>query len=196
MNKGINEEYWQIIWEKFKSGDKDAFQTIYNEFVDVLFSYGMRITSDRDLLKDSIQDLFLDVYTYGGKLRQPQFLEYYLYKSLKRIIIKKLTERNRYTSIQEVTDSFELKFSIEDKILDDNSEENLKLLQKEISNLDSAKRELLFLKFNSAMTYEEIGKLLNIKPDTAKKQVHRALKNIRKNFADAVIFFVTTCYKT
>jgi len=193
LDARIDAEYWQIIWEKFKSGDRDAFQTIYNEFVDVMFSYGSRITSDRDLLKDAIQDLFIDIYTYGGKLRQPQLLEYYLFKSLKRIIIKKLKEKNRYLSIQEIPDTFKITFSVEERILDDDLDKELKLLQKEISCLDSAKRELLFLKFNSGMTYEEIGNFLNMKPDTVKKQVYRILKHIRKNFKEEVIVFYAIC---
>jgi len=196
LDTRIDAEYWQMIWEKFKSGDRDAFQTIYNEFVDVMFSYGSRITSDRDLLKDAIQDLFIDIYTYGGKLRQPQLLEYYLFKSLKRIIIKKLKEKNRYLSLQEIPDTFTITFSVEERILNDELEKELKYLQEEISGLDSSKRELLFLKFNSGMTYEEIGNLLNMKPDTVKKQVYRVLKHIRKKFKEEVIVLFIVCSTT
>ncbi len=58
-------EYWQIIWDKFKSGDQKAFEIIYNEYVDVLYAYGSKMTSDKSLVEDSIQDLFIDIYTYN-----------------------------------------------------------------------------------------------------------------------------------
>ena len=58
-------EYWQGIWEKFKYGDQKAFEIIYNEYVDVLFAYGSKITCDKSLVEDSIQDLFIDIYTYN-----------------------------------------------------------------------------------------------------------------------------------
>jgi hypothetical protein len=43
VNNSADKEYWQLLWDKFKAGDKKAFETIYNEFVDVLFDYGAKI---------------------------------------------------------------------------------------------------------------------------------------------------------
>ena len=34
------------MWNKFRDGDREAFKTNYNEFIDVLFAYGSRITSN------------------------------------------------------------------------------------------------------------------------------------------------------
>lgn len=193
MKKRIDAEYWQLIWKNFKGGDRDAFKTIYNEFIDALYSYGSRITNDKDLVKDSIQDLFLDIYTYGSTLRQPELLEFYLYKSLKRQIIRKLLEKNKYTSDTEMLDNFTLKFSIEDEVFDETTDSQLKKLQEIITGLDKSKRELLFLKFNSGLTYNEIGKLLDIKSNTAKKQVYRILKDIRKKLNGNFMVLLALC---
>lgn len=193
MKKRIDAEYWQLIWKNFKGGDRDAFKTIYNEFIDALYSYGSRITNDKDLVKDSIQDLFLDIYTYGSTLRQPELLEFYLYKSLKRQIIRKLLEKNKYTSDTEMLDNFTLKFSIEDEVFDETTDSQLKKLQEIITGLDKSKRELLFLKFNSGLTYNEIGKLLDIKSNTAKKQVYRILKDIRKKLNGNFMLLLALC---
>ena len=191
MNNRIDAEYWQLIWTNFKAGDRNAFKTIYNEYVDALYSYGSRITDDNNLLEDSIQDLFLDVYTYGSTLRKPESIEFYLFKSLKRIIIRKLIEKNRYSSVKESSEDFNLRIAIEDEIFDDETELALKKLQVEISKLVPLKRELLFLKFNSGLTYKEIGKLLNIKPNTVKKQVYRVLDQLRKKMGnDMIVLFI------
>jgi len=171
-------EYWQIIWEKFRSGDPSAFETIYNEFVDVLFSYGSRITSHRALVEDAIQDVFIDIYSYGSVLRKPESLEYYLFKTLKRIIYKKLKEKYRFTHPEQLVEQFDLKFPVEEAE-QEISDENLIKLKTELQHLDVKKRELLFLKFNSGLTYKEIGKLIGLSPDAAKKQVYRLLKNLR-----------------
>lgn len=196
MDKRIDTEYWQLVWNKFKSGDKIAFKTIYNEFSDSLFSYGARITTDRELLKDSIQDLFINVYSYGSNLRNPELLEFYLYKTLKRIIIKKLVDKKQFSSIQESPSVFDLKFSIEDQKIGDEEDLTIKVLQKEISDLKPSKRELLFLKFNSNLTYVEIGKLLDLKPNTVKKQVYRILKHLRRKIGAEIAVFFAMCYRT
>ncbi len=179
MDSLADKEYWQIIWKKFRAGDRGAFETIYNEFVDVLFSYGARITTDRALLEDSIQDLFLDICRYGSGLRKPESLEYYLFKTLKRIIYRKLKEKYRFTHPDQVVEQFDLVFSLEEAS-EDHTEEQLLQLREELRQLDAQKRELLFLKFNSGLTYKEMGKLLHLHPNTVKKQVYRLLSAIRK----------------
>lgn len=191
--KSTEREYWQLVWEKFRNGDREAFKTIYSEFIDSLFAYGSKITYDKELLKDAIQDLFIDIYTYGSKLRQPELLEFYLFKSLKRNIIKKSKETQRFTSTKELLEKFNLEFTIEEEVFGDDSDKKLLALQKEISNLNSQKKELLFLKFNSGLNYEEIGKILDIKPDTAKKQVHRLLKHIREKLDTTFVELFTIC---
>ena len=195
MKTPSEREYWQLIWDKFKSGDRNAFETIYSEYIDTLFAYGARLTSDRYLLEDSIQDLFIDIYTYKSGLRNPDFLEYYLFKSLKRNIFRKLKDRNRFDHSDSVKEEFDLKFSIEEYKyeIDD---ERLRSLQKEVQNLSARQRELIYLKFNSGLTYNEIGKLLDLKPDTVKKQVYRLLKQIRTKVGQIGLELFVLCFRT
>jgi RNA polymerase sigma factor (sigma-70 family) len=183
VEKNISDkDYWKLVWDNFKAGDRTSFEIIYNEFADVLFAYGSRITSDKELLKDSIQDVFIDIYKYGSELRKPESLEFYLFKSLKRNIIRKIKEAR----LTEDMTSFELKFNLEEEVIPDENE-RLLLLQKLVQSLDSSQRELLFLKFNGGLTYPEIGKLLNLKPDTVKKQVYRLLSYLRSEIGRDII---------
>ena len=186
MDSLADKEYWEFIWEKFRSGDRRAFETIYNEFADTLFSYGSRITEDRALVSDAIQDLFVDIYRYSPSLRNPGSLEYYLFKTLKHIIYKKLKEKSRYSYHDQINETFDLSFSIEDPGRE-LKEEHLKILQKEVRDLDDKKRELLFLKFNSGLTYKEMGNLLSINPDTVKKQVQRIIKLLRGKIEKKIV---------
>lgn len=184
--------YWQSIWDKFKSGDRKAFEIIYKEFIDVLFAYGSKLSSDKLMIEDSIQDLFLDIYTYNTKLRKIESLEFYLLKSLKRIIIRKLKEVNRFSHPEQ----FDLFFTFENE-KGDQIEQKLEHLQNELKNLDAKKRELIFLKFNSGLTYVEIGKLLDMKPDTVKKQITRLLRYLRTDMEkEYLIPFLFLCFIT
>jgi len=146
----------------------------------------MRLTKDKALLEDAIQDVFINAYSYGKSLRKPESLEYYLFKTLKRIILKKLKEKNRLNQPEEMNTQFDLKFTIEESN-QEISEEQLIKLQQELLKLDTKKRELLFLKFNSGLTYKEMGQLLNLSPDAVKKQVYRLLKYIREKLGERFI---------
>jgi len=197
VNHRGDKEYWQFIWDKFRNGDSNAFETIYDEFIDVLFAYGFKITDNRALLEDAIQDVFINIYTYGKKLRHPELLEFYLFKTLKRNIIRKKKENRLFKITSDPACEFELKFPLEDFEADMRQKENrLQFLYDEIQNLDAKKKELLFLRFNSGLTYVEIGKLLNMKPDTAKKQVKRIIHYLQKNMHKKIIGLFTLCYKT
>jgi RNA polymerase sigma factor (sigma-70 family) len=187
-------EYWQIIWNKFRAGDRGAFETIYTEFVDALYSYGSRITSHRALLEDAIQDVFVDLYTYGPGLRKPESLEYYLFKTLKRIIYRKLKEKYRFSHPEQLVEQFDLKFSLEET-REEIPDGLLKQCQEELLNLDVKKRELLFLKFNSGLTYKEIGELLNCRADTVKKQVHRILKFLKAKLGEDFLELFVFCFR-
>jgi RNA polymerase sigma factor (sigma-70 family) len=199
LNVGIdNRDHWKIVWEKFKTRDRQAFDEIYQEFADLLFAYGTKITTDRELLKDCIQDLFVDLYRYNQNLNTPEYLEFYLFKSLRRLIIKRLKKENRLSSFSEnEPSSFDLKFDLEDDLIQNESENaRLKSLQQLLQNLDPQKRELLFLRFNSGLSYIEIGQLLDLKPDTVKKQVYRLLDYMRENFGAQLMELLTICFRT
>jgi RNA polymerase sigma factor (sigma-70 family) len=191
-----NKDYWQLVWFKFKAGDRGSFEEIYNEFADNLFAYGSKITTDRELLKDCIQDLFIDIYKYSPNLKNPELLEYYLYKSLKHLIIKKLQKDKRLQDVGTEYYSFDFVFSAEaDWFTDEFQNEQIELLQKALKTLDDKKRELLFLKFNSGLNYNEIGDLLSMKPETVKKQVYRILQYLRENFGSKILEMFYVCYK-
>lgn len=189
--------YWQKVWKRFNTGDREAFEEIYEEFVDVLFDYGTKITSDRDLLKDCIHDLFISLYKYRKNLVNPEYIEFYLIKSLRRNIVRQLKrERKLNPIVEKELVSFNLKFDLEDQIFRKDSVDNqLKSLSNIISELDNYKRELLYLKFHSGLNYREIGTLLNIKPDTAKKQIYRLLDDLREKYGNKLMELLYVCYR-
>lgn len=176
--------YWQKVWLRFNAGDRDAFEEIYQEFVDVLYDFGLKISSNGELVQDAIHDLFINLYKYRKNLTTPEYLEYYLFKSLRRNIVRQLKKERQFSSINENESvEFKLKFDIEEQVFDQESNDiQLRSLQKLLADLDTNKRELLYLKFNSGLNYREIGDLLGIKPDTAKKQIYRLIDDLNKRF--------------
>lgn len=192
-----NKEYWQLAWFKFKIGDRNSFEEIYNEFVDQLYAYGAKITTDKELLKDCIHDIFLDLYRYNLKLKNPELLGFYLYKSLKRSIIKKIQKEKRLESIHPQYNSFELTFFSETEAFQDEGKTGLnESLARILKTLDEKKRELLFLKFESELSYNEIGDLLDMKPDTVKKQVYRILNYLHDKLGSKIMELFFLCCRT
>jgi len=180
---------WLRVWNRFRSGDRYAFSEIYEEFADVLFAYGSKITHDRELLKDCIQDLFYNLHAYNIHLKHPEYLEFYLFRSLKNDIIRKVRKNfNEASLTDEGMFQFDLKFQIEQDSNDMESDEiRIEALRKILLNIDPQKRELLFLKFSTGLNYSEIGELVGMNPDAVKKQVYRTLDSLRNKFGDKLL---------
>lgn len=185
MNKRFNKtECWSECWLAFKKGDMDAFHKIYVNFFDKLYAYGTKLTNDSAVLEDCIQELFLELYTKRKKLVEPDNLEFYLLKSLKLSIYQKHRKQSKIVNYElneerNVDSGFEFVLEIIQK--ENESERNQRLSQL-FKSLDSNQRELLFLKFYKNLSYKEIGHLLGIQPDSAKKQVYRIVKRLRSEF--------------
>lgn len=183
----INKLDWLQIWVDFKSGDQKAFETIYSTFVDRLFAYGSKITDDDELVKDAIQDLFIDMYHYSIDLKKPESLEFYLIKSLNRIIVAAINQKRRLNTMHESDDvKFDLKFDFEEEFLQkERTAVAEKSVRRILQGLDAQKRELLFLKFHIGLKNREIAEVLNLSQETVKKQLYRLLLQLRTKYSTA-----------
>lgn len=179
-----NGTYWLEVWKGYVKGDKAAFSEIYEEYVDSLFAYGCKLTKDREIVKDCIQDIFIDLQRLQPQLHHPEYIEYYLFKSLRNAVFHKIKKESKMQlmSSEEMAE-FDMQFNIENDIYDHESDHvRIEKLKKILQTLDSQKRELLFLKFSTTLSYVEIGQLINLNPDNVKKQVYRTLTHLRTKF--------------
>ena len=190
MNSLIKDRtHWLEVWYRFRIGNQAAFGEIYEEFIDSLFAYGSKITRDRELVKDCIQDIFIDLQRLNPNLDHPEYIEFYLFKSLKNAIIHRLKENKRSDNlaVEEMT-VFDLKFTIEQDDFDQQSDQlRLEKLKTILQTLDPKKRELLFLKFSTGLSYTEIGQLLGMNSDAVKKQVYRTLDHLRSKYGNQLM---------
>ena len=173
-------------WNKLVNGDKQALGDLYDQYIDILFSYGMHHSKDRGYVMDCIHDLFLDLYKYRKNLSVTANVKYYLFKSLRRKINKKYKVKDLPVSNEQFlfkfegnpknhTKSCEEKIIGGERILERNN--NLYLALK---TLTKKQRRILFLRFNQDRTYHEISDIMNISIKTARTSIYRAIKTLRK----------------
>jgi RNA polymerase sigma factor (sigma-70 family) len=183
-----------IVWKSFLAGNKEAFAHLYNLHVEALYRYGTKLCNDDSLVKDGIQEVFLDLYLKRAKNKtNPENLRYYLILALKRNLIKKL-KRNRKLVEEEACElNFEPEYSIEKAIIENEEEAELNMKVKEVlKNLPAKQKEALYLRYNESMEYADIAGVLNISVESVRKQVYRALSSIREKFGKQglVLFLV------
>jgi len=191
-----NRDYWLMIWHQFKTGESKAFETIYNEFIDHLYSYGIKMSKDHEMVKDAIHDLFINLYNYKIDLKNPEYIEFYLFKSFRRIILDKIKQGQNSRELEENEDlSFNLSFDLEaEYILDESEQYRVKALKALLDSLNPAQKELLYLRFQTGLSYIEIAEILKLKPDTVKKQVQRLLSQIRVQLGAGFLELLTIIF--
>jgi RNA polymerase sigma factor (sigma-70 family) len=52
-----------FLWNEFRNGNAEAFGALIRVHYQDLFQYGTRFTKDEELVKDCLQDLFLELWT-------------------------------------------------------------------------------------------------------------------------------------
>ncbi len=185
-----------LIWKNFLAGDKEAFAHLYNQHVQTLFRYGTKLCPDESLVKDAIQEVFLDLYLKRKNNKtNPQNLKYYLILALKRNLIKQIKRNRKLLEETACEGQFEPEYSIERSIVHDEEEAELnRRVGAMLNELPAKQKEALYLRFNESMEYPEIAKLLEISVESVRKQVYRALTTIRKKFGQQgfVLWLVTS----
>jgi len=95
------------LWKTFKAGGKTDFAQIYEKHAAVLYNYGRHIRTDQALVKDCIQELFIDIWKNRKTLGATDSIKFYLLKSLRRKIIYEAKKGGKFTPTGEHFSSHE-----------------------------------------------------------------------------------------
>lgn len=173
------------IWKLISRGNNSAFVYVYETYSDVLFRYGLRITSDKTLIEDSIHDIFLRIWTRRSLLTITHSIKFYLIRAFRRDLIKKVNEirKKRFTELSEVDRHWEVSFQellLENQIILE-SNENVKAA---INNLSDRQREAVFLRYIEGLEYQQIAELMQMKVISLYNLLQKALKNLSQFLID------------
>lgn len=193
--KSKDYDAWSLEWTHFKKGNQESFRRIYDFFFDRLYRYGMKITSETELVEDCIQDLFLKLYSNRENLSETNQLEFYLLKSLKFTVYQKLRQQSKIQNQCLQLDSFDLELAVDAENSEEVNAARIQTVTATINKLTPAAKEILYLKFYSNLTYQEIGELMGIEPDSAKKQVYRIIKRLKETAGEKSLELLYMCFR-
>lgn len=171
------------VWMTMKAGNKTALEQLYLAYANKLYNYGAKFTSDKELIKDGIQELFVQLWERRNYLGIPQDIKNYLFKSFRSAIFKKLTEGRRNESLIDGGDyAFQVSLHLEDHVVLEEDQASLtQRIQNSLNHLTARQREVVFLKFYEGLSYDEIAEVLGISVKGTYKLMARALDVLRNN---------------
>lgn len=175
-----------FLWQSFLDGDDKSFSAIYHSFSNQMLSYGYKFCTDREFVHDSIQEIFIDLFEKRNKLGvNIQNLKPYLFIALRNSLIKKITKIRKYEML-EITDNqdnipFYIEYSFQEQLIEKEiSIEVNDKLHAAINSLPARQKEIIYLKFEEELSYEQISEIMTISIESARKLLYRALLSLRE----------------
>jgi RNA polymerase sigma factor (sigma-70 family) len=167
------------IWDQFRSGDQKAFTELYQHFVQPLYSYSMGVTSDKELIKDCLHDLFVELWRNHATIGPTTSVKFYLMASIKRKLVRHLETqmKNHVHHTNYMLEFSEADYSQESILIkyEDEIRTN-KQLANCLNMLSKRQREAISLRFFQNMDTDQISDSMKINPQSVYNLIFGALR--------------------
>ena len=158
-----------------RDGAGEMLGVLFDRYQAPLFNFYSRLTGDRALSEDLVQEVFLRILKYRQSYQGTHF----------RAWIFQIARNARVDHFRK----FPPQTALEPEMLPpvhptDSAQEQqeVDLLQRAMMMLSEEKREILLLCRFQELKYEEIAELLGCELNTVRSRIHRALQELSKNF--------------
>lgn len=180
MNQPYHSGEDDLLWQEFQRGNKLAFKALYNRYSEKLFQYGLHLNQNVALVKDSVQELFVDLWKSRGSKSKVDHLQSYLLTALRYKLLRKSSFSNRFVRLEEQHAT--LVPSFESNIITKEIKDELAGRTREIlNNLPPKQKEVIHLRFFQGLGVKQIADLWLVKPQSISNLLQRSISNLRKN---------------
>ncbi len=181
------------LWESLTEGNEIAFDKLYSRYFNKLYVYGSYLVSDKELIKDSIQELFVELWKNRHSLSKVKYVKTYLHKSFRRKILKAVKKDVFKGADQEVKDSLQVVYSRErEMIKEQTAAYNKRCLSKAFQKLSPRQQEVIVLKYYNDFSYQEIASVMSLqKVKSARTFLYRAIDSLRSEMGKLPVYTLT-----
>ncbi len=174
------------IWQDFRAGNIEVLIYLYHKYVAQLLRFGLQF-APREVVKDSIQDLFLYLKERRNHPEEISNISAYLYKSLYRAIRQKIDTAMRLSSVDHQPDSKEWRVVLSSEVSlieQEHQQEQQAMLQRSLDTLSVKQRQALLLYYYEGFTHQEIADIMELKnKSSVRKLIYRAIDMLRGCFS-------------
>ena len=176
----------ETLWKGLKQGDKEMFLALYKKYYHSLLFIGLKEIKDAQLVKDTIQQLFLYLWEKRVTIEEAKNVKTYLITSFLRKLTGDWKKSQKTGSLQVVWNHYseDPQPNPEENLIRKDGQNHLfKLLMNHINELPNRQKELIVLKFYEGLTYEEIVQKTGLSHRTVYNKIHEGLKKLKLDLA-------------
>ncbi len=166
------------LMEDVKTGKVEKLAVLFEKYHVQLFNFFLRLTGNRGISEDLVQDVFMRILKYRKTYRGESKFTVWMYQIARNAHIDHLRKSkgelpldDQWEDVTEPDPSPAAQFEMG---------EDIELVRQALAQLPLKKREVLVLSRFQDLKYREIAELLGVQIGTVKAHVHRAIKELGK----------------
>lgn len=172
-------------WGLLLTGADEDFYKCFTVCYDDLYRLGLYLYKDGELVKESIQLLFIEVWKIRHKLSEVKNIKEYVLTIYKRILYKEKTGSVKHWSKIDMFDhdntASQYTMAHEELLILHQEEETMRMkLLRILPQLSDRQKELIRLRYFEEKNIDEIATLTSLTPRTIYNTLHNALGRLRE----------------
>ncbi len=183
----------ETLAERLQGGDEHALSELMQRYEPKLMRYGQRFLGGQgeDVLRQAVQDIFIAAYQNIEGFDTHQRFSPWIYRIAHNAFVDVLRQRTRQPVYGLDFDKIVSHPIHEDEYVKEKESEEIRVLvEKGLSVLPVAQREIIVLFYFEELSYREIADVLHVPVSTVGVRLARARANLRKVLPDASAFIL------
>ncbi len=171
----------QILLAKLRSGSDSAYEIIYHQYHERLYSFSFKYLKSKELSEDAVHDVFVKLWDNRQSVTTD--IKSYLFTSTRNHVLNMIRNNKRKVLKQIQLEQQKSKpvNRTEEVIL---YSEYRKILMQGLQELPPGKREVFRLKSENEMSNSDIAEKMGITVNTVKSQYYHASKFIKEYLSE------------
>jgi len=173
----------------------ETIQGLFTALEAPLLNYALRLSGERGLAEDLVQEAFMKLHAQFEEVREPKR---WLYRTVHNLALNQRRDSAKIIPLSQVPDSSSPSHPSYDSAADPADEsplpdeqiirlEGIGLVRLCLETLDARSRELIRLKFTEDLSYKQISERTGLKTGHVGYLLHHALKAIADELAKSGI---------
>jgi len=159
------------------SGDRKAFDILYERYWKRLFVYAYKIFEDQLICEDIVQEVFVRLWERATQVKIEE-LENYLLRATKYQVLNAIRDLKRTTSYENILPHLPVALAV-DLIYDE--QETSELINRSVKTLPEKCQEIFLMSREEALSNKEIAQKLHISVRTVEAHLYKAMKILKKS---------------
>ncbi|WP_019986704.1 RNA polymerase sigma factor [Rudanella lutea] len=182
LDQNLSAESDAQLWQHLRAHSHAALATMYGRYGEALIQYGYRLTDDEHLVKDCVQDLFIELWNRRLFIApEVQNLRLYLLGALRHKLTKAIRGQQRHVGWTDASEGAFPHFSPEQALIQTQHEEGQReRLQQAIARLAPRQQEVIHLRFFHNLSHAEMAAVMNMQSQSVRNLLHGALNRLRE----------------